>query len=184
MSASQKTRFIIRQATDNDLKACLALDASVETDHIWQMQWREMADGHQIRFQTMRLPRPTQVDYPRDTGELHDDLQTLTGMLVAYAEAGPLLGYAHMMLIPADKSAWLRNLVVDRPWRRHRIGRALLAQAKVWARAQGANHLTTEATTKNYPAIQFMLQQGFIFCGFNDRYYTSQDIAVFFGQNI
>ena len=41
-----------------------------------------------------------------------------------------------------------------------------------------------EMQTKNFPAMQFARAQGFVFCGFNDHYYTNQDIALFFGKNL
>jgi ribosomal protein S18 acetylase RimI-like enzyme len=41
-----------------------------------------------------------------------------------------------------------------------------------------------ETQTKNHPAICFYRKHGFVFCGFNDRYYTNQDIALFFAQNL
>ena len=41
-----------------------------------------------------------------------------------------------------------------------------------------------ETQTKNYPAICFYRKHRFVFCGFNDRYYTNQDIALFFAQSL
>ncbi len=34
--------------------------------------------------------------------------------------------------------------------------------------------------SKNYPAINFLQRNGFTFCGYNERYYRNQDIAVYF----
>jgi hypothetical protein len=34
--------------------------------------------------------------------------------------------------------------------------------------------------TKNYPAISFCQKHGMTFCGFNDRHFANQDIALFF----
>jgi len=177
------TQFAIRPALPADIPTCLQLDHSLQTDVIWQMQLRDDPARIQVTFQTLRLPRPIRVEYPREVDERRLDLQTGQGVLVAEAE-GTLLGYAQIGVNRPDHSAWLRNLVVGAPFRRHRIGRALLAQAKLWAKGQSANHITLETTLKSYPAIQFMLAQGLLFCGFNDRYYASQDIAVFFGQNL
>ena len=38
--------------------------------------------------------------------------------------------------------------------------------------------------SKNYPAISFAQKQGLAFCGYNDRYYASQDVALFFGMTL
>ncbi|HLA44308.1 MAG TPA: GNAT family N-acetyltransferase, partial [Aggregatilineales bacterium] len=161
----------------------LQLDHRLDTEYVWQMQRREENERTQISFQTLRLPRPICVEYPRSTESLRIDLEPLGGVLVAEAES-IILGYTHVALTKSDRSAWVRNLVVDVPVRRHRIGHLLLDGARQWAVMHHANHITLETTTRSYPAIRFMLSQGLMFCGFNDRYYSSQDIAIFFGQNI
>jgi GNAT superfamily N-acetyltransferase len=183
MSSIRKSRFIVRPALKRDIDACLELNHALDTEYVWQMQRREGADSTTVSFQSVRLPRPIRVGYPRSTGELRVDLADIENVLVAEAE-GVLLGYIHINIDHSDHSAWLRNLIVDEPWRRHRIGGALFDQARQLARVRGANHITAETTTKSYPAIQFMLNRSLLFCGFNDRYYASQDIAVFFGQNL
>jgi GNAT superfamily N-acetyltransferase len=182
-TSKKKSQFIVRPAQKRDLDACLQLNHALDTSHVWQMQRREGADLTSISFQSVRLPRPIRVEYPRAANELRGDLADIDNVLVAEAE-GVLLGYTQITVMQSDMSAWLRNIIVDEPWRRHRIGRALFDQAKQLARVRGANHITAETSTKSYPAIQFMLSRGLLFCGFNDRYYASQDIALFFGQNL
>ena len=51
-----------------------------------------------------------------------------------------------------------------------------------WLRRRNVNRVLLEMTTKNYPAIRFAQKLGFSFCGYNDRYYTNQDIAIFFAK--
>jgi GNAT superfamily N-acetyltransferase len=184
MSAGKKkSQFTVRPALKRDIDACLQLNHALHTEYVWQMQRREGHESTSISFQAVRLPRPIRVEYPRSAAELRVDLADIENVLVAEAE-GVLLGYTQISVMHSDHSAWMRNLIVDEPWRRHRIGRALFDQARRLAQVRGANHITTETSTKSYPAIQFMLSRGLLFCGFNDRYYASQDIAVFFGQNL
>jgi hypothetical protein len=44
--------------------------------------------------------------------------------------------------------------------------------------------VTLETQTKNYPGILFSQANGMVFCGFNDRYFSNGDIAVFFSQTL
>jgi hypothetical protein len=37
---------------------------------------------------------------------------------------------------------------------------------------------------KNYPAICLAQKLGFDLCGYNDRYFANQDIALFFAKNL
>jgi len=41
-----------------------------------------------------------------------------------------------------------------------------------------------EMSSKNNPAIRFAQKLGYEFCGYNDQYYETQDIALFFGRYI
>lgn len=183
MSSGQKTQFTVRPARPADRTPCLDLDHSFDTQLVWQLQHQQTDERISLQFQTVRLPRAVRVEYPRNRDELERDLASLEGVLIAEAE-GIVLGYIQIWLTPSDGSAWIRNFAVGAPWRRRRIGRILFAQGCDWAQLQQAKHITAEATTKNYPAIRFLQGQGLIFCGFNDRHYPSQDIAVFFGQNL
>lgn len=183
MIDSKKSRFTIRPAEPKDLPACIALDHHLETQAVWQMRLNLESENRTITFQTLRLPRPIRVEYPRTPEMLRRELAAVKGILVAEAE-DVVLGYIQVVLNMADQSGWVRNFAVGERWRRRRIGTALLDQASRWAQHYQARTLTLETTTKSYPAIQLMLSRGLLFCGFNDRYYVTQDIAIFFGQNL
>ena len=47
----------IYRADLRDLTACLTLDASYETDHVWQVIQQQEEDGVVTRFHTVELPR-------------------------------------------------------------------------------------------------------------------------------
>lgn len=183
MTEKKKSRFIIRPATEQDIPACIALDHSLETQVVWQMKVSADSENRTVAFQTLRLPRPIRVEYPRNAEALGKELAEVKDILVAEAE-GVLLGYIQIIIHPADRSAWVRNFAVGQFWRRRKIGSALFDQGCRRAQHHQAQHLTLETTTRSYPAIQFALARGLLFCGFNDRYYASQDIAIFFGQNL
>ena len=57
--------------------------------------------------------------------------------------------------------------------------RALLAEARRWAAAQGAERLIADVAARNYPALRLLQRTGFAFCGFNDRCYPKDEVAVF-----
>jgi GNAT superfamily N-acetyltransferase len=85
---------------------------------------------------------------------------------------------------PEHGLAWVGDLVVDRPKRRRGIGTALLKAAAQWGCRYDLVRLTVEVQTKNYPAIQFCQACGLTFSGYNDHYWPSEDIAVFFAGRL
>ncbi len=178
----KRSQFVVRELKqDAELADCLALDHHYETDHVWQMDVRENGDDMGIRFRVVRLPRLMPADYPRDRDELVRAWQQRDCFLVAEAD-GVLLGYINMRVDVDRARGWVRDFVVGAPFRRRHIGSALLDQANRWAKLRRIHHVTLEMQTKNYPAIQFARKRGFVFCGFNDRYYANGDIAVFFDR--
>ena len=115
----------------------------------------------------------------QERGDVHVFVATVDGLFAGYvtvkwepeyppfAEAG----------IPE-----IQDLNVLPQHRRRGIGTALMTHARRWAWDQGLQEILAETTTKNYPALCFYQKLGFQFCGFNDHYYTNQDIALFFVQ--
>jgi GNAT superfamily N-acetyltransferase len=173
--------MIVRLATLADLNVCLSLDHDWVTDHVWQMQVHEDESDVGVNFHTMRLPRRMRAQYPRNLEQLVEDWQRDEGFWVAEVD-GQVRGYADVLAQPWQGMAWLANMAVERGYRRKGIGTALLRQARQWAWEQGLTAMLAEATTKNYPALCFYRRLGFEFCGFNDHFYTNQDIALFFVQ--
>jgi ribosomal protein S18 acetylase RimI-like enzyme len=175
----------IRPANLADLNACMTIDPSSMTDHVWQVEERsrERAGEIAVAFRVVRLPREARVEYPRDTDFLMHDWQRSECFLVA-EEDGQVVGYVDMTVRAWHATGWIANLVVARRYRRQGIGTALLRAAACWAKEHGLKGLMAEMQTKNYPAIRFYQKNGFTFCGFSDRYYPSHDIALFFAQEL
>jgi ribosomal protein S18 acetylase RimI-like enzyme len=175
--------MIVRPATLADLNACLLVDHSSMTDHVWQMQVRNGEAQVGVTFHTVRLPRTMRVEYPRDLEQLVEDWQRGEAFLVAEAD-NEVRGYIDLLPVPWQQMGWIANLAVEPAYRRRGIATALLRHGRQWARQEGLKLLQVEATTKNYPALRFYQKLGFQFCGFNDHYYSNQDIAVFFVQGL
>lgn len=184
MTTRKRQQFMVRELrAETELNTCLALDHASMTDHVWQMDVRDESDDLQVRFRTVRLPRPMPIVYPRDSATLTAHWQQRDCFLVAVAN-DVILGYINMQSDRTQTKGWVYDLVVGQPFRRRRIGSALIEQAVRWARLRGIAHLTLEVQTKNYPGICFARKHGFVFCGFNDHYYMNQDIALFFGKKV
>jgi len=175
--------MIIRPAELPDLNACFQLEHDVMTDHVWQMQAHKADSDLSVAFQTVRLPRRIRIKYPRDLEQLLEDWQRGECFLVAEVD-GEVRGYVDLLARPWQGLGCVVNLAVDRGYRRRTIGTELIRNAGWWARDHGLQALLLEATTKNHPALSLYQKLGFRFCGFNDRYYPNQDIALFFAQNV
>jgi ribosomal protein S18 acetylase RimI-like enzyme len=175
--------MIVRPATLADLNACLAVEHSSVTDHVWQMQVRDGEAQVSVTFHTVRLPRRMRVEYPRNLEQLVEDWEREEAFLVAEAD-NEVRGYIDLVAVPWQQMGWVANLAVEPAYRRRGIATALLRHGRQWARQEGLKLIQVEATTKNYPALRFYQKQGFQFCGFNDHYYSNQDIAVFFVQGL
>lgn len=176
-------KWTIRPAVADDLPACLALDHTSTSDFVWQVEAEHAPDGISYCFRTVRLPRPMAVLYPLEPDMILQAWQQRDYFLVAEGESR-VYGYLSLHVDRAYGIGWVKGLVVDRPWRRNRIGSALLMQVQKWARMNNLRRITVETQTKNFPAISFCMRHGLVLSGFNDRYYPNQDIAVFFTQGL
>lgn len=179
------TTFIIRDALETDLAACLAIDHRYETEYVWQMQIVQPTGQWQITFKTERLPRTLETEYPASEHRLRLTLPPDQCFLVAgQRDQTEILGYLSMRHEPARRVGWIQDIVVDHDYRRVGIGSRMLRVARQWALEHGLTRLMVETQTRNYPAISFCTSTGFVFCGYNDRYLDNQDIALFFGQTL
>jgi GNAT superfamily N-acetyltransferase len=171
----------VRPAASADLPPLTALDHGYSTDCVWQMDAREENGQIGITFRAVRLPRSMRVAFPRDTQGLIEAWNRRVCFLVA-EDAGQLKGYLNLTLAAAPETGWIADFAVDRRFRRSGVGSVLLASAAHWARQNNLRRLIVEMQSKNYPAICFAQKHGMAFCGYNDRYYSNQDVALFFGM--
>jgi GNAT superfamily N-acetyltransferase len=139
--------------------------------------------GEQIAFRPARLPRSMKVQYPRSQDALLESWRLHAAFLIAQWESD-VVGYINLRQEVVQQAAWVADLVVDGPARMRGVGTALLYAALDWTLGQNLRRLIVETQTKNYPAIRLLQKRGFRLCGYNDLYYPSQDIAVFFGQTL
>ncbi len=176
--------MLINSAELTDIATCCQLDASYLTDYVWQMHSHAHERTIHVRFDTVRLPRPMQVAYPRPHDELTEHWQQQGYFLVVRNSAGDLVGFLDAQVQLSQKRLWIFNLVIHRPERQHGMGTSLLKVAQRWAMQQGLRQIMLEMQTKNQPAISFAQKHGFQFCGYNELYYPSGDIALFFSRTI
>lgn len=167
-----------------DIHQCYQLDMSYTTDYVWQMQTRENGRAIDVHFDTVRLPRPMRVAYPRSPDELIDHWQQDGCFLIVRKANDEVVGFLDAWPQPWQNLLWISNLVIDQTHRRQGFGSRLIKAARRWAMEQDLRQLMLEAQTKNYPAICFAQKHGFQFCGYNERYYPNGDIALFFSLSI
>lgn len=187
--------FLIRDGVEADLAACLALDHRYETDTVWQTSIQQELNGWQILFKKERLPRTLESEHPSSEHRLRATLPADQCFLVASERTSEptedgeavnshLLAYLSMRREPSRQVGWIQDFVVDAPVRRAKIATRLFKVARAWALEHDLTRLMVETQTRNAPAVQFCTALGFSFCGYNDRYFDQQDIAIFLGQNL
>lgn len=183
----------IRDGLPTDLDACLALDTAYHTDSVWQMHVQPDTLGQGVVFREGRLPRA--ADYTHETARtrleaaLKPDhcflVATMTPVQMEEDHPPPdpqIIGLLAMTIDRAESAAWVHEIAVDRPNRRQGVATRLCNVALRWAWNARVNRVMAITPTKNIPAIRFWQKQGFTFCGWNDHWYRSGDIAVFFAQ--
>jgi GNAT superfamily N-acetyltransferase len=186
MTSTTAIPFVIRDGLETDIERCLRLDHRYETDHVWQMHIQQEETNHwQISFRKERLPRRLEAAVPQHEARLRAALPDDQCFLVATRRGSEdVLGYLTMLHDPINHLGLIRDLLVGAPVRGHQIGTRLLSVASSWAKERSINRLQIELQTKNFPGISFCQQRGFTFCGFNDRVFPNQDIAVYFGLSL
>lgn len=171
----------IRHAVVLDIPKLLELEHSFQTSYVWQMD-RSFEKGQwTINFREVRLPRPAKVDYPVPSDILGTELSQRSGLLVASINNEPV-GYIGIKAIAVSETASVIDLVVKEEFRRKGIASALLLAAQDWASQRNLLRMVLEMQSKNFPGIHLALKMGYEFCGYNDQYYATRDIALFFAR--
>ncbi len=172
----------IRPVVATDLAALMGIDHSSSSEYVWQLELRRDAGQTVATFRDVRLPRPITLTHPRDPYALADEWTNMSLVLAALSGKDPV-GYVALIEWPPSV-AWVTDLVVAPTWRRRGIASALLESAREWAEQHGQRRLFLEMQSKNQAAIHLAQKHGFEFCGYNDHYYPTQDVALFFARAI
>ena len=173
----------VRPAVSSDLQPIMQIDPGYTTEYVWQMSSTEEDGQVSVSFRSVRLPRSMRVTFPRPVESLADDWPRRASFLVAEMDR-TVKGDLSLAPAAVPGTGWIADFAVERRLRRQGIGSALLMAARQWARDNGLQRLVIETQSKNHPAISFCEKHGFAFCGYNDRYYPNQDIALFFGATL
>ena len=177
------TDFEIRPGTVNDVPRLTVLDHSSLSDYVWQLELRREVGQASANFREVRLPRSIEVKYPRSPASLSEVWTSRDLVLVALQDGSPI-GYLCAMQQPASDVAWVTDIVVAPHQRRKGAGSALLMATQAWALERGVHRLMLEMQSKNQACIRLAQKFGYDFCGYNDQYYPTQDVALFFGRAI
>jgi len=175
--------FEIRPAIANDLPRLMAMDHSSLSDYVWQLEVRRESNQVTLNFREVRLPRSVEVTYPRNPFSLGDEWTKRDAVLVSLHASEPV-GYVCVTEEHASAIAWVTDIVVAPERRRQGMGSALLNAAQNWALERGVRRLVLEMQSKNQACIRLAQKFGYEFCGYNDQYYPTQDVALFFGRAI
>jgi len=177
------TAFEIRPAVASDLPRIMSLDHSSLSDYVWQLELRREAGQTSASFREVRLPRSIEVRYPRNSALLADEWMRRDLVLVALQDGIPI-GYLCAIEERTLAVACVTDIVVAPAQRRKGAASALLTATQTWALERGVHRLILEMQSKNHGCIRLAQKFGHDFCGYNDQYYPTQDVALFFGRAI
>ena len=174
--------FQIRNTISTDLARLSAIDHSIQTEYVWQLDLRRESSQVDAIFREVRLPRPVRIEHPRPAAELADIWHT-SPMFSAMLD-NEAIGYIRFTDKFISHAVWITDVVVAREMRTKGIARKLIAAVEAWGAQKGMRRAIIETQSKNHPAIRMIHKLGFEFCGYNDIYYPSRDVALFFSRSI
>jgi ribosomal protein S18 acetylase RimI-like enzyme len=171
----------IRPAIAEDIPLLIEFEHQYKSSYVWQMDLKIEEAEVTTNFREVRLPRVSSVDYPRNPASLLVDWNRRSALLVGLFDSRPV-GYISINEGIAPTTAWVTDVVVTASIRRKGIASALILAAQAWAHNRDNRRMILEVQSKNTPAIHLALKLGYEYCGYNDHYYSNQDIALFFTQ--
>ena len=181
MKTENKLNLKFRAALSTDIARLVGMNHSCNSDYVWQLDLDKEAGEVNIRLREVRLPRSIRVQYPRNHFSLADTWKKTARTFVAISEGVPI-GYIRFFEQTTAESVWVLDIVVSTEARRKHVAVALIQYAEYWALERKNRQLFIEMSSKNHPAISLAKKMGFEFSGYNDHYYATQDVALFFGK--
>jgi ribosomal protein S18 acetylase RimI-like enzyme len=172
----------IRNTISTDLARLSAIDHSVQTEYVWQLDLRRESGQVDAIFREVRLPRAVRIEHPRPAAELADTWH-LSPMFSAMLN-NEAVGYIRFTDRIVPHAVWITDVVVARELRMNGIARKLIRAVEAWGAQKGLRRAIIETQSKNHPGIRMIQKLGFEFCGYNDAYYPTRDVALFFSRSI
>ena len=172
----------IRSTVSTDLARLSMLDHTIDTDYVWQLDLRRESGQVEVSLREVRLPRTVRLEHPRLASELPDTWH-LRPMLSAMIGL-EAVAYVRFTDEIVPHAVWITDVVVGKPVRRRGLARKLIGAVEAWGLQRGLRRAIIEVQTKNAPAIRMVQKLGFEFCGYNDQYYPTRDVALFFARSI
>ncbi len=181
MSKEKIENLNIRAALSADIVQLVGLNHNCHSEYVWQLDLNKDVGGVNVVLREVRLPRAVLVQYPRDHYLLADAWKRNARTFVALSEGMPL-GYIRFLEQETSESVWILDLVVSTEARQKGVASSLIQFVEDWALERKNRQLFIEMSSKNYPAISLAKKMGLAFSGYNDHYYATQDVALFFGK--
>jgi len=175
--------ILIRPAVSPDIENLSRFDHSVQTSRVWQMNQNFGEAEIRTGFKETTLPRVMRIKYPRSPETLINRWKDYSSILVGCIDHVPV-GYITLSTMFAHEMIWVKDLVVQKRWRKKGVGTTLIRAANDWAAARDYYRMTIEMSSKNYPGISLVKKLGFEYSGFNDNYFRNNDLAIFFARFI
>lgn len=172
----------IRSAIATDIQRLIGFEHTCESDYVWQLDLQKKEGQVLASLREVRLPRPVRVVYPRDQFSLADEWKKNARTFVALAPDGAPIGYIRLLEQVAAASVWVLDIVVAAEARRKGVATILIQSIETWSLQRQHRQIFIEMSSKNHPAISLVRKAGFEFSGYNDHYYATQDVALFFGK--
>lgn len=177
----------VRQASSaEDLAQCAALNANVQSTHVWQLRlaYDSVATQPIAEFggtlHCMRLPRPV-ILQPASAEPLDRLWERAAEVLVAEDEQG-LAGYIVLVINERAAAVTVERLVVAPLLRRAGIGGQLIGAAGEWAGEVGFDSLMAHCAARNHPTVSFYQRYGFRFAGYSEAFYPRGEVALFWSK--
>ena len=164
----------------SEAEAIFRMNHAYHTKHAWQMNRHVNTEQLSVEFQRVRLPRQMLVQPRWAPEERIQQNQNADMVMVAMKEESPV-GYVVLEETKQGGLVTILDLVVRQNHRRKGIGSMLLEAAQDWTSHRGCQRLVIDVTTKNDPAINLLVHNGFDYCGFHEFFSPNHDIILFYG---
>lgn len=159
------------------------IDLSFESNFVWTTQLLEDVDAYTAEFRKNRIPKTITIPfqaYPGDSLEMMVMRQEI--LSVRYEEQ--VIGYLRLEYDELVNRILLKTGGIMPEYRNKGVGASLLNYVADLAKQNGIYSVVAMVQAKNDPAIRFLLNRGFLFCGYQEFYYPNMEIGLSFSRKL